>query len=408
MSSVRRAALTYAAYFTAIGASWAYLPVYYRELGLGLATIGLLSAMSAAIQLVAAPAWGVLADRFPHSRLGLPAAALVAAAGASGLAFSGEPIALALSVAILALGSAGIGPVLDARTLEILGDRAARYGEVRAIGSLAFVVATLAVGVLLDQAGTRALFVVFVPTLVGTALAAFSLPRRGGGRRPGVWHGVGTFVRTPGVAAFLLGTLLTWALLSAANAFYSIQIVALGGSAQLVGIAWAIGAAVEVPVMWGHRRLAARIGAGPILVLGALAFAARAALAAVAPNAAWLVAITPMEGLAYALFTVGGVGFVSARAPAGLAATAQGVFSATLGLAQIAGSAFGGIVAASTDIATLFAIAAIGGFLAAGVVALAARAPGRGTRAAVPASGPAGARPALDESPNIVSEEVHP
>ena len=36
-------------------------------------------------------------------------------------------------------------------------------------------------------------------------------------------------------------------------------------------------------------------------------------------------------GLAY--FFVGGVGFVAARAPAGLAGTAQGVFSATSGLA---------------------------------------------------------------------------
>ena len=191
MNPIRRAALTYAVYFTAVGVSWGYLPVYYRELGLGLATIGLLTAVSAGIQLLAAPAWGLLADRHPRSRFGLPVAALVAAVGASLLAASTDAPALSISVAVMAFGLAGIGPVLDARTLELLGDRASRYGELRAVGSLAFAVATLAAGVLLDRAGTRALFVVYVPMLLGTALAGLSLPRSGVRPRHAARRGVG-------------------------------------------------------------------------------------------------------------------------------------------------------------------------------------------------------------------------
>lgn len=412
MDPIRRAALTYAVYFTAIGASWAYLPVYYRELGLGLATIGLLAAMSAAIQLVAAPAWGALADHRPRSRLGLPVAALVAAAGAFGLAVADGLPALAASLAVLALGSAGIGPVLDARALELLGTDRHRYGELRAIGSLAFVVVTWTVGLLLDERGTGALFLVFVPALMATALVAVSLPRHGGGRRPGIWRGVGVFARTPGVALFLVGALLTWTLLNATNGFYSIQVVALGGSTQMVGLAWAVGAAVEVPVMWGHRHLAARLGAGRLLVLGAAVFAVRAALAAAATSAGWLVAIAPLEGLGFALFFVGGVGFVSSRAPAGLAATAQGVFSAIVGLASILGAGLGGLVAGSTSIATLFAVTAAGGVLATGVVALASRSSGRMVQAAEPAAPrrePAtSVVAALDDLSPYVPEEVHP
>jgi MFS transporter, PPP family, 3-phenylpropionic acid transporter len=202
---IRRAALTYAVYVTAIVASWAYLPVYYRQLLLGLTTIGMLAAMSAAIQLVAAPAWRLLADRYPRSRLGLPTAAVIAALGATLLAMPTGAPALAASVAVMALGVAGIGPVLDARTLELLGDRAPRYGEIRAIGSLTFVLATLAVGLLLDRAGTRALFVVLVPTLVGTALAALSVPRGGGRRRPDARRGIRAFAGTAGMPAFLGG-----------------------------------------------------------------------------------------------------------------------------------------------------------------------------------------------------------
>ena len=402
MTPIRKAALTFAVYFVALGASWAFLPVYYRSLGLSLETIGLLSAFSAGIQLVAAPLWGLLDDRFPRSRRGLPAAALVAAVGASLLALSGGSSALPISVAIMAFGLSGVGPVLDARTLELLGDRASRYGEVRAVGSLVFVVVTLLVGPLMDRAGTVALFAVYVPTLLGTALVGLTLPRSGTRHSATARHGVRAVITAPGMAAFLGSSLLTWALMSTVNAFYSIQIVALGGTSQLVGITWAIGAAVEVPVMWSSRRLTARIGPGTVLLIGALSYACRAALAATAPDAGRLVAIAPLEGLAYGLLFPASVGFIAARAPVGLAATAQGVFSATLGLAAIAGSALGGLIAGATTIGVLFAVSAVGGVVGAILLALAARAPA-GAEVREP-----GADADLCNPPLIVPEELHP
>ncbi len=58
MPPIWRAAGTYIVYFVAVGASFPYLPVHYRALGLDLDTIGFLAALSAATQLVAAPAGG--------------------------------------------------------------------------------------------------------------------------------------------------------------------------------------------------------------------------------------------------------------------------------------------------------------------------------------------------------------
>src|SRR5207245_8645911 len=80
-----RVSVTYAVYFTAIGAIFPYLPVYYRGLGLDLATIGLLASLAAGIQLIVAPLWGALTDRFAPSWLTLPAAAILASGGAVAL-----------------------------------------------------------------------------------------------------------------------------------------------------------------------------------------------------------------------------------------------------------------------------------------------------------------------------------
>ena len=388
-----RAAGTYIVYFVAVGAAFPYLPIHYRALGLDLGTIGLLAALSAATQLLAAPAWGSIADLFGRSRLTLPAAAIVAAGGAVALAMAREPIAVTAAVVGLSVGLAGISPVLDARTIELLGTDRARYGRVRAWGSVSFLVSAALCGPLLDARGTGALFVVYVPCLVLTALIALSVPRRSTERHASLRLGTSQLIRQPRMGRFLVGSLLVWAALAAVNGFYSIQIVALGGGASLVGLAWVVGALVEIPVMWTFPRLSERFGAEWLLVAGSAIFAARNFLAAIAPSGTMLVAIAPLEGAAFGLFFVGGVGFVAARAPAGLAGTAQGIFSATTGLAAILGTGAAGLVASALTIPGLFAVAGVVGVVATIVVADAVR----GT---VPLTGEVG--PAAQASPVAV------
>jgi PPP family 3-phenylpropionic acid transporter len=396
MPPIWRAASTYIVYFVAVGAAFPYLPVHYRALGLDLGTIGLLAALSAATQLVAAPAWGAVADVFGRSRLTLPAAALMAAGGAFALALAREPITVTAAVVALSVGLAGIGPVLDARTMELLGADRPRYGRVRAWGSVSFVVSAALCGPLLDARGTGALFLVYVPCLALTALIALSVPRRATKRHAGLRLGTSQLIRQPRMARFLVGALLVWAALAAVNGFYSIQVVALGGGASLVGLTWVVGALVEIPIMWTFPRLSARFGAERLLVTGGALFAARNFLAAVAPNGITLVAIAPLEGAAFGLFFVGGVGFVAARAPAGLAGTAQGIFSATTGLATILGTGAAGLIASALTIPGLFAVAGVVGVVAAIVVADAVRG----------AVLPAGAVPGLTAVPGTVAAGV--
>jgi len=78
-----------------------------------------------------------------------------------------------------------------------------------------------------------------------------------------------------------------------------------------------VGALVETPIMWTFPRLSARFSAERLLVTGSAIFAARNLLAALAPSGAVLVAIAPLEGAAFGLFFVGGVGLLVAR-PSGV------------------------------------------------------------------------------------------
>jgi PPP family 3-phenylpropionic acid transporter len=368
----RRILVAYLVYFVALGAAFPYLPVFYHDLGLGLAEIGALTAIQAAIQLVLAPVWGGLADRFPRTRLTLPLAAVVATIGAT-ILFRATDFGVVLAGSVVLYGGmAGIGPTLDARTLETLGTaRRSRYGEVRAFGSLAFVLATLAVGFLLDAEGARSLFWVYIPFLIGTVVVTASIPRRGATRSTNILRGATSFLVRGRIALFFIGVVVVWSALAAANAFYSIQIVALGGSAGLVGIAWSIGAFIEVPYMYAFPRIAKRFRTERLVVAGSVAFAARAFLAAFVSDPAALVVLAPLEGFGFASVFVGGVTVVAERAPAGLQGTAQGLFAASTGLATIIGSLVGGVVAGLLGIEGLFAVSGLIGLVGSLILGLA-------------------------------------
>jgi PPP family 3-phenylpropionic acid transporter len=368
----RRIFLAYLVFYGASGSSLPYLPVFYRDLGLALQQIGLLTGIQAATQLAFAPIWGGLVDRFPRTQLALPIAALVATAGGIALFVATDfPAVLAGSI-LLYVGLAGIGPTLDARALETLGSGArARFGQVRAIGSLGFVLSTLLVGLLLGLRGSRSLFWVYLPALLATVVVTSTLRRRGSNRSVSLFRGAIDVLAAPGLLLLFGGFTVVWTALAALSAFYSIQIVALGGDTALVGVAWAVGAAVEVPLMYVFPRLAARFGTERLLVLGSAAFAVRAFLSAIAPGPLGLVLVAPVEGVAFACFFVGAVTVLSTRIPASLGGTAQGLFSASLGLATIIGSVAGGEIAGATGIPSLFAGCGLLGLVGAAIVGLA-------------------------------------
>ena len=385
MAAGRRILLAYLVYFAALGAAFPYLPVFYHGLGLTLAEIGLLTAIQAAIQLVLAPIWGGLADRFPGTGLTLPMAAAVATIGAMILFLASDVPTVFAGSFVLYAGLAGIGPTLDARTLETLGSEGrSRYGQVRAFGSVAFVVATVAVGFVLDIGGARSLFWVYLPFLFATVLVTATIPRRGTTRSLNLMRGAWEFLSGSGMAIFLVGFVIVWAALSAVNAFYSIQIIALGGSSGLVGIAWAVGAAIEAPYMYVFPRVAGRFGTERLVVLGSAAFALRAILAAVITDPIGLVLIGPLEGLGFASVFVGGVTVVAARAPAGMGGTAQGLFAASTGLATILGSALGGAVAGVLGIPGLFMVCGAVSLVGAAIVGIALLGPRNTARIARP------------------------
>ena len=369
-----RARAAYVTFFAAIGAFAPYLPVYYQSLGLGLDAVGLLGALSAAAGLVGAPLWGAAADRFANSRMVLPVAAGGAALAAGLLALVHGPLLIVLAVGLMSLAMGGVSPILDARALETVTDDRNRYGRFRVWGSASFVVAAVFTGWLIDRAGIHALLFVLITGLAATAIVGLglrstnlvpSLPR---------FEGIKSVIRSPELAPFLVAALFIWSADSAINGFFSIRLGEIGAPASLVGISWALGAVVEIPLMVAFPALGARFGAERLLLAAAVLFVVRAIAVAVLRDPLLVTLTMALHGGAFALSLVGGVTYVSRHAPQGAAATAQGVLSGTtFGLAAILGPGLGGLLAPSLGLPGMFGVAALAGIAGVGALSVALR-----------------------------------
>jgi PPP family 3-phenylpropionic acid transporter len=394
---VLRPSLVYVTYYVAVGASIPYLPVFYRSIGLSLEAVGLMTALAAGVGMAAAPIWGAAADRGGASRRTIVFAALWAGSAGVFLAFARDPVTIALGVALLAAAGGGIPSLLDGRTVAMLGSDRDRFGRARSWGSISFIVASLACGALLERTEPRALFLLYVPALLLTGLAAAALLRAPAGtyRRMRVTPSqIAALLRQGSLGLFLVGSILLWTTIMAVSTFLSIHLINLSGDSQVVGIAWALGAVIEVPLMWAFPALARRVGAERLLVLGALVWAVRSLGFASTDSVPLLIAVAMLGGVGFALTYIGTVTYVARMAPAALGSSAQGIFvGMAFNTGIILGSTVGGQLAEALTLPGLFAVAAAGSALAAGVIWLAVLGPAAPKREVTLVTGDAPATP---------------
>ncbi|HEU4571466.1 MAG TPA: MFS transporter [Candidatus Limnocylindrales bacterium] len=379
-ASVLRPAIVYSILFGAQGAYLPYVSIFLASTGLDLGTVGAFIALYACVSLVAAPSWGAVADALGDVRVPVLAAAIASAAATGLLAVAETPLTIGIATAVLAAAFAGIIPMVDSQAVRLVGQRD-RFGLARAPGSGAFVVIAFATGAILGATGPRGMFLVYAPLTLLIGVAAWWLlrlppasgsvaaPRRGtrvaglagralGGLSPAAIVGV---LRAPSYGPFFVACVLIWTSHAMLQSFVSLRIVALGGDAPVVAATWSLGALLEVVLMSSFPWLARRVGTERLIVIGALGFAARAGITAVATDPLVIVLASLFGGVGFSFVYVGAVTWVAATVDRRTQATAQGIFTGTAnGMGAIGGSILGGAIGGAFSLPVLFGVAAVG------------------------------------------------
>ena len=256
----------YLCYFGALGVFVPFFSFYLQHQGFGAVAIGQLMAIPMAMRVLAPGLWGWAADRSGRRDLTLRIGALLAAGGAALLLGAGGFIATAVALAAFALPWSGLLPQFEATTLSHLGERPQRYGHVRLWGSVGFILAVLAGGLLFRAERIAAVPTVLLLLVAATAVAIWRVPAAPlspAAHQPGAFSAA---LRRPGVRALLLVCVLQQAAFGPYYVFFTIYLDELGYGTGLAGLLWAWGVAAEILMFIYTPRLIERFGSRALLV----------------------------------------------------------------------------------------------------------------------------------------------
>jgi len=350
----------YFLYFGAVGCLFPYLNLYYQRVGLTGLQIGVLSAIAALVTQLASPLWGMLGDSHTLHRTLLSVAVGGTIIPALLLSVGNVLSWLGPVTFVYAFFFGPITPLVDSTALEVAKASHRSYGELRAWGTIGFIVSALAIGRIIEVTNLKVLFPGYVLFMLGSLALSLCLPQR---RRR--WRGAGTrglsvLLADRAFLLFLASVFLLAAAMRAANAFFALYLDAIGAGEGLVGLSWALAALSEVPVVFFSRVLLGKLSARGLFAVGFAVYALRWLLYSQITSPGMILATQLLHGLSYGAYLVAGVVYTSERAPEGLGATAQGLFSGTtMGLAGMVGALIGGWLYDRAGVANLFRLCSL-------------------------------------------------
>ena len=306
-------------------------------------------AVPAVLRIFAPALWGWLADGITaRLRGGQPAfVALLAALAAASFAMLTHASDLAAVfgwIALTALFTSGILPLVDAMALAALAAEPGRYGPVRLWGSIGFIASVMAAGAWLDRAPVTVLLPLVAALMFCASLCALALPRSRSEPAHADPRGALRVLREPRVAAFFAACFCMTVAHGALYAFYSIYLVQTGYSTTTVGVLWTLGVIAEIIVFVALPALFRRFSLRAILLASFAAAAIRfVAIGWGVDSIALLAFAQLLHGLTFGAYHAAAIATVQRLFAAALAVRGQALYaSLSYGLGGVAGTLLSG------------------------------------------------------------------
>ncbi len=328
--------------FAAVAFLMPFLVLFYQERGFNGPQIGLLTGLSPLITLVGAPLWTAIADRTRQHRLVMSLTLLAGSLITFAIPFL-QVFAPVLAASLLtSFCFAPVSSLADNATMAMLGDEKDMYGRVRLGGTLGYALAAPVAGECVQRFGLQSAFWGYTALFLLALLASQRFVRGHTHTAPaGARPASRAWMLRPAWLLFLLGALGAGVALAFSNSYFFPYMKELGAPETLMGLSLTIGTIGEVPVLFFGHHLLRRLKAYPLFIIALLITGGRLLLlaAATAPWQALLIQL--LNGLTFPPIWLAGVAYADENAPAGLGATAQGIFGAVVfGV----GAALGGLV----------------------------------------------------------------
>ncbi len=342
------AKLYYFSFFAAIGAIAPFFNIYLQQRGLSGTEIGLLGSLAPLVSLVANPFWGAVSDRFQVHQLVLAFCVLTAGILSVPFIWLNSFFPILLLLLVMVFFRTPVPPLLDTAVMGMIARNGASYGRQRMFGSLGFLLASYGLGQVMASDDLNLIFWVHGALLaIGCTILSFMLPfhKHVEAHGASMWQGLRTLAGQRRYVSFLVMTVFVGFGSACFINFVGLRLLSLGGDSAQVGLAFALNAVTEIPVMFMGARLSARFGTTKLLLTGVFGLAAAYIFAGLAGSPSMIMVAMAMVGFFSGAYWMNLVIFANQSAPPRLRATGQSlVGAAQTGLGWAIGGITGGIL----------------------------------------------------------------
>ena len=348
-----------------------YAGVYLLGYGFSNTGIGLMIAIASLLAALVQPFLGSYADK-PDSLsvkviLLILTGLFLASAILIPLSSDNSPFILSTAYTLALMLMQSMMPLINAfGPLSADAGYHVNFGLARGIGSLLYAITSLLIGLVSLRCGINTIpFVsVVIYVLLGVSLLCF--PFRKSFVSVSDASKIGFLKKYPRYLIILAAAVCLYSShVLIANFTYQI-ILTKGGDSVSLGIAYAIAAISELPMMFCFSRLMKRISAGKCLVVSGFAFLVKCVSTMLVGNPAGFYFIQTLQMLAYAGITVASVYYIDGIMEPEDAVKGQAFFTMTNMIGSVFASALGGWFLDKSGVTLLLSAASV--FAGAGTI----------------------------------------
>ena len=347
-SFATRLGIYYGAIFFFIGAFMPYFPVWLEWRGMTASEISFVFALPTFVRILSTPVISFIADRTGNARIILILLALGSLGTILALFWTTSFNAILLNALIFALFWTSIMPLTEAITMTGVRRDGLNYGRIRLWGSLAYIVASFAGGLIIQHYGPSSPLWLMLIAMIYVVVAGFLLPKpigKGRVRKATLPPAIRTsevlgLMKTRSFLIFLISASALQTTHAVYYLFATLHWQSLGYSGSTIGALWAVGVIAEILLFAYSNPLLKRWGTVNLLTISGFVAALRWGIMAFEPNLAVLFPLQCMHAFTFGAAHLAAIHYISDNVPEHLGATAQGLYASVsagifMGLAMI-------------------------------------------------------------------------
>ena len=336
----------YIAEFGALACFFPFLTYYFQYRGLSYTEIGIAFAVFSIMGVITQPIWGYITDKYLSKRTTIIIIMFISSLTIYSFIFAKSFYHILFSIILLLSIQSSLVSVSDAYSYEIIEHhKEIQYGKIRLMGSFAFGIVALFMGLSIKYFGMNSSFFLYSIIMFLGAMIVCSIDYKDKTATQKIdLFDVRCLIKDKRFFIFMVSIVFANIGIGSNNSYVYLLIQKTGGNVSQLGILWFILALSELPAFFYGTKLLKRYGELNLFIIGMVLFTIRYFLDSICTSYVYVIIIQVMQGVTFPLFFMASLQYLNSITPTKMKTTAMTFFGAACGLGAFIGNIGCGIL----------------------------------------------------------------